>query len=112
MPTRDGPSPSNRISAKVHRTGRRKGARNQGFEARGKWTTAAAINCRANRPGVSDCGAYGHRRRLHVGDGRVRGFLEHHRLPACSLGDELAQQEVVQLVARLVAAELADEAVA
>ena len=52
------------------------------------------------------------RRWLDVGDGCVGGFLEHHRLPGGRLGDQFAQQLIVQLVAGLVAAEFADEAVA
>src|SRR6185295_13853823 len=54
----------------------------------------------------------GDRWRLHVGDGRVRGFLERHRFPRGGIGNQLAQQLVVELVTGLVAAELADEAVA
>ena len=107
------------VSATLHRTGWRSRAAALVMGARRNGPTGAAKPCRdrgtgARRPARTrlDRGAGRDRRRLDVGDGRVRGFLEHHRFPGGRVGDELAQQLIVQLVAGLVAAELADQAVA
>ena len=99
------------VSAKLPRTGcAMRAPRHISRGAHAKGLQAAATPCRA-KAGDLDGGAGRHRRRLDVGDGRVGGLLERHRFPGGSLGDQFAQQVVVQLVAGLVAAELADQAV-
>src|SRR5690348_1725089 len=53
-----------------------------------------------------------HRRRSDMGDGGICIRLEHYLLAARGVCKQRPQQHVVQRVARLVAAELANEAVA
>ena len=111
------PSPTRRllrpgVSAKLHRTGTANvcsGSRNPGPWKRDYRVRQAIAAGREAQ--LSDGRAHRHRRRLHVGDRRVGGLLERHRFPGRGVGDQPAQQLVVELVAGLVAAELADQAV-
>src|SRR5262245_13832916 len=88
-------------AASNYRAAWKKDYKRQEFAARGP-----------SRKTASDQRTHRDRRRLHVGDGRVGGLLEGDRFPGGGVGDELAQQLVVQLVTGLVAAEFTDEAVA